>query len=50
MQGAHQCGLVDVPQLVILVPLDLIGLFDLRLNLLLELSLPLRHAHAEGLP
>ena len=50
MQGAHQCGLVDVPQLILLVPLDLIGLSDLRVNLLLELPLPLRHAHAQGLP
>ena len=50
MQGAHQCGLVDVPQLIFLVPLDLIGFPYLRVNLLLELPLPLRHAHAQGLP
>jgi hypothetical protein len=49
LQGAHQCGLVDVSDFVLLVPLDLIGLFDLRLNLLLELALPLRHTHAQGL-
>ena len=50
LQGAHQCGLVDVSDFVLLVPLDLIGLFYLRLNLLLELALPLRHTHAQGLP
>jgi len=50
MQAAHQGGLVDVPQLILLVPLDLIGLSNLRVNLLLELPLPLGHAHAQGLP
>jgi len=37
-------------QLVLLVPLNLVSFIDLHFDLLLELPLPLLHAHAQCLP